>query len=191
MREVSSNPAIFSSEPKGPWHVTELRFSMEAMDGKAHLRDRNVVSRAFTRRMVSMLSDRAVRYADEAIDAFEGRRNADFVTDLAVPVPMRIIADMLGVPVNRPSCMLLCARLAQGAVSANGRIVSGMEARASGPSPAPIQRRPEGAGARDITSHERVDAQHSAQPFSFPPAVARRPRYARTLPNQPYPNLPR
>ncbi len=29
--------------------------------------------------------------------ALEGRNTADFVTELAVPVPMRIIADMLGV----------------------------------------------------------------------------------------------
>ena len=94
---ISRHPEIFSSEPKGPWHVFEHRFSMQAMDGKAHLRHRNIVSRAFTPRMVSMLSRRAERYADEAIDALEGRRNCDFVTDLAVPVPMRIIADMLGV----------------------------------------------------------------------------------------------
>ena len=97
VREVSRHPEIFSSEPKGPWHVFEHRFSMQAMDGKAHLRHRNVVSRAFTPRMISMLAERATRYADEAIDALEGRQSADFVTDLAVPVPMRIIADMLGV----------------------------------------------------------------------------------------------
>ena len=97
IREASRNPEIFSSEPKGPWHVSEHRFSMQAMDGKAHLRHRNVVSRAFTPRMVSMLTDRAVQYADEAIDALSGRNTAEFVTDLAVPVPIRIIADMLGV----------------------------------------------------------------------------------------------
>ena len=95
--EISRNPELFSSEPKGPWHVAELRFSMQAMDGKPHLRHRNVVSKAFTPRMVSMLSERATRYADEAIDALAGRRSADFVSDLAVPVPMRIIADMIGV----------------------------------------------------------------------------------------------
>ena len=97
IREVSCQPELFSSEPKGPWHVFEHRFSMQAMDGKPHLRHRNIVSRAFTPRMVSMLSQRAIRYADEAIDALEGRQSGDFVTDLAVPVPMRIIADMLGV----------------------------------------------------------------------------------------------
>ena len=97
VREVSRNPELFSSEPKGPWHIAEHRFSMQAMDGKAHLRHRNIVSRAFTPRMVSMLSERARRYADEAIDALAGRSSGEFVTDLAVPVPMRIIADMLGV----------------------------------------------------------------------------------------------
>jgi cholest-4-en-3-one 26-monooxygenase len=97
IRHVSRHPEIFSSEPKGPWHVAEHRFSMQAMDGEPHLRHRNVVSRAFTPRMVSMLSAGARRYADEAIDALEGRSKGDFVTDLAVPVPMRIIADMLGV----------------------------------------------------------------------------------------------
>ena len=97
VREVSRNPEVFSSEPKGPWHVAEHRYSMQAMDGKAHLRHRNVVSRGFTPRMVSMLTKRALRYADEAIDSLKGRSSGDFVTDLAVPVPMRIIADMLGV----------------------------------------------------------------------------------------------
>lgn len=97
VREVSRHPEIYSSEPKGPWHVFEHRFSMQAMDGKAHLRHRNIVSRAFTPRMVSILTDRAKGYADAAIDGLAGRRSAEFVTDLAVPVPMRIIADMLGV----------------------------------------------------------------------------------------------
>lgn len=97
VRHVSRHPEIFSSEPKGPWHVAEHRFSMQAMDGEPHQRHRGVVSRAFTPRMVSNLTDRARRYAEEAIDALEGRSGCEFVNELAVPVPMRIIADMLGV----------------------------------------------------------------------------------------------
>lgn len=97
IREVSRHPEAFSSEPKGPWHVAEHRFSMQAMDGPAHLRNRNIVSRGFTPRMVALLSKRARRYAEEAVDALAGRSSGDFVTDLAVPVPLRIIAAMLGV----------------------------------------------------------------------------------------------
>ena len=44
-----------------------------------------------------MLTERAEIYADEALAALGNRRSGDFVSDLAVPVPMRIIADMLGV----------------------------------------------------------------------------------------------
>jgi cytochrome P450 len=97
VREVSRNPELFSSEPRGPWHAFEQHFSMQAMDGERHVRHRNVVSRAFTPRLVSMLTERAERYADEAILALAGRRSAEFVSELAVPVPLRIIADMLGV----------------------------------------------------------------------------------------------
>jgi cytochrome P450 len=97
VREISRRPELFSSEPRGPWHVFEYHFSMQAMDGERHTRHRNVVSRAFTPRLVSMLTERALRYADEAIDALAGRDAAEFVAELAVPVPLRIIADMLGV----------------------------------------------------------------------------------------------
>ena len=97
VREVSRCPETFSSEPRGPWHVTEYHFSMQAMDGERHRRHRGVVSRAFTPRLVARLEERAERYADEAIDALHGRRSAEFVEELAVPVPLRIIADMIGV----------------------------------------------------------------------------------------------
>jgi len=97
VREVSRSPEIFSSEPRGPWHAFEHHFSMQAMDGERHRRHRNVVSRAFTPRLVSMLAERAERYTDEAVDALVGRRSAEFVSELAVPVPLRLIADMLGV----------------------------------------------------------------------------------------------
>jgi len=97
VREISRNPELFSSEPRGPWHAFEQHFSMQAMDGERHRRHRNVVSRAFTPRLVAMLGERAERYADEAIAALAGRNRAEFVSELAVPVPLRIIADMLGV----------------------------------------------------------------------------------------------
>jgi cytochrome P450 len=96
VREVSRHPEIFSSEPKGPY-LFDSQFSMVAQDGQPHLRTRGIVSRGFTPRMVEKLEERALRYIDEAIDALAGRQRFDFVTALAVPVPMRIIAHMIGV----------------------------------------------------------------------------------------------
>ena len=31
VREISRRPDVFSSEPKGPWHVFEHRFSMQTI----------------------------------------------------------------------------------------------------------------------------------------------------------------
>ena len=101
VRDVSRDSDLFSSEPRGPWHAFEAHFSMQAMDGEPHRRHRSIVNRAFTPRMVAQLGERARQFADEAIDALADRNRGDFVSDLAVPVPMRIIADMLGVGDDR------------------------------------------------------------------------------------------
>jgi cytochrome P450 family 142 subfamily A polypeptide 1 len=47
--------------------------------------------------MIAKLEERALHYIDEAIDAVVGLERCDLVGALAVPVPMRLIADMVGV----------------------------------------------------------------------------------------------
>ena len=96
VRSISRSPELFSSAPHGPWHAFESHFSMQAEDGSPHHRSRKVVSRGFTPRRTRHLAERVRRYADEAIDAVESAGSCDLVEDIAVPVPMRIIADMLG-----------------------------------------------------------------------------------------------
>ena len=97
VRHVSKHPELFSSEPHGPWHLFESHFSIQAQDGPAHLQTRGIVSRGFTPRMIAKLEERALRYIDEAIDAVASQERCDLVGALAVPVPMRLIADMVGV----------------------------------------------------------------------------------------------
>ena len=96
VKAVSRQADLFSSEPHGPWHAFESHFSMQAEDGRSHHRTRNVVSRGFTPRATQHLAERVRRYADEAIDSVSAAGRCDVVQDIAVPVPMRIIADMLG-----------------------------------------------------------------------------------------------
>ena len=96
MREIARHPEIYSSEPKGPWHLFEARFSMQAMDGAAHRQQRALVSKGFTPRMVERLAESARSTIDAAIDAVAPRGRCDLVAELASPVPIRIIALMLG-----------------------------------------------------------------------------------------------
>jgi cytochrome P450 family 142 subfamily A polypeptide 1 len=96
VREIAKHPEIYSSEPKGPWHLFEARFSMQAMDGPVHRAQRALVSRGFTPRMVERLASSARAVIEAAIDAVSPRGRCELVSDLASPVPIRIIAEMLG-----------------------------------------------------------------------------------------------
>ena len=96
VREVAKHPEIYSSEPKGPWHLFEARFSMQAMDGATHRAQRALVSKGFTPRMVDHLAFAARESIDAAIDAVAPRGRCELVAELASPVPIRIIAGMLG-----------------------------------------------------------------------------------------------
>lgn len=98
VRRLAKDAERFTNGPGGPWHSFETSGgSIENLDGKLHIRTRNLVSRGFTPRMVSDFERRAGRYIDEAIDAVEGQGRCDLVADLAVPVPSRVIADMIGI----------------------------------------------------------------------------------------------
>src|SRR5262245_3036950 len=96
VREASKQPELFSSQAKGPWHLWEMHFSMQALDGPEPRRQRAIVSRGFTPRMVRRLAERARATLEECIDAVARQGGCEFVSALAAPVPLRLIADMLG-----------------------------------------------------------------------------------------------
>jgi cytochrome P450 len=70
------------------------------MDPPDHTRLRGLVSKAFTPKMVERLRDRVQQIVDERLDAVSARgdRRMDVVTDLAYPLPVVIICELLGVP---------------------------------------------------------------------------------------------
>src|SRR5262249_47634102 len=88
VREIAKHPEIYSSAPKGPWHLFEARFSMQAMDGPVHRAQRALVSRGFTPRMVERLAGSARTVIDAAIDAVAPRGRCELVSELASPVPI-------------------------------------------------------------------------------------------------------
>ena len=96
VREASKQPELYSSEAKGPWHLWEMHFSMQAKDGPEHRRQRGIVSKGFTPRMVRRLAETARATAHACVDAVAARGCAELVSELAAPVPLRLIADMLG-----------------------------------------------------------------------------------------------
>jgi len=72
--------------------------TMLFMDPPNHGRIRGLVSKAFTPRMVDSLRPRIQKIADELIDRFDTSGTTDLVNDFAYPLPVMVIAEMLGVP---------------------------------------------------------------------------------------------
>src|ERR1700756_4586757 len=67
------------------------------MDDPAHLLRRKLVNSGFTRKRVKDLEGAIGSLCDALIDAVCERGECDFVRDLAAPLPMAVIGDMLGV----------------------------------------------------------------------------------------------
>lgn len=86
-------------EEFGPFGRTQ---TMLTSDPPLHTRLRRLVSKAFTPRMVEGLRPRIQEIVDELLDAVEGSRRMDVIRDLAYPLPVIVIAEMLGVaPADR------------------------------------------------------------------------------------------
>jgi cytochrome P450 len=69
-------------------------------DGDDHRRLRRLVTKAFTPRMVEQLRPRIQEIADELIDAVEARGEMELVDEFAFPLPITVIAELLGIPVG-------------------------------------------------------------------------------------------
>ena len=73
--------------------------SLASMDGADHARQRRLVSRALTVRRMEALRPRTQELADTFLDAMAAAGpRADLVRDLALPIPISVICEMLGIP---------------------------------------------------------------------------------------------
>ena len=68
------------------------------MDGADHVRLRSLVSKAFTAQRVNRLQGRIQTIADELLDKVQDQGHMDLIDDYAFPLPIIVIAEMLGVP---------------------------------------------------------------------------------------------
>ncbi|MFR9726321.1 cytochrome P450 family protein [Streptomyces sp. MS19] len=75
-----------------------LRNDLLHLDGSDHTRLRRLVSHAFTRRSAESLRPAVRAHAEELFDAVAPTGRADLMADLALPLPLRVISDMLGLP---------------------------------------------------------------------------------------------
>jgi cytochrome P450 len=99
VQRVLSEYATFSSNRMGGQEAQHpLSASLISMDPPRHRQLRNLVSQAFTPRAVAALEPRIAQIVDELLDAVTPLGRLDVVDDLAYPLPVIVIAELLGIP---------------------------------------------------------------------------------------------
>ena len=92
---ISKDPATFSSYKAPRPHGTPLPM-MISMDDPMHLMRRKLVNKGFTPKRVRDKTAEVRRICDEIIDKVCEQGECDFVWDIAAPLPLILIGDMLG-----------------------------------------------------------------------------------------------
>lgn len=82
------------------------RHSLLETEPPVHTRLRGLVNRAFLSRTVERLRPRIAQLAHELIDGFASKRQADLLDQFATPIPIFIIAELLGVPTDAGPMLL-------------------------------------------------------------------------------------
>jgi cholest-4-en-3-one 26-monooxygenase len=115
--DAERNPQLFSNaggiRPERP-----AMPHMVDMDDPEHLLRRKLVNAGFTRKRVREKEPSIGRLCDELIDAVCTAGGCDFVRDIAAPLPMAVIGDMLGVLPEDRSLLLRWSDAMIGAAAA-------------------------------------------------------------------------
>lgn len=122
MRWLRENEPVYWSEESGYWILTRfehvayvskhnelfcsgqgvrpglpVKLGLIDEDEPRHSQLRGLINRGFTPRMVAKLEQTFRKIVTETIDAVANKGRCDFVNDIAVPMPLLLIAEMIGI----------------------------------------------------------------------------------------------
>jgi cytochrome P450 len=119
VRQVLADPRLRRPGPGGgPFAenlpdglASALYRSMLAANPPDHGRLRRLLAAAFTRSSVEALTPRIRRIADDLLDALPADRPVDLLREFAYPLPMTVICELLGVPLELRPEFRACSRV--------------------------------------------------------------------------------
>jgi cholest-4-en-3-one 26-monooxygenase len=104
---VSRNPELFSSHEKTAMineypqeQIDQQRMFMLNQDPPDHTKLRGLVNRGFTPRMIARLEERIQQTCDDIVGIALSKGEGDFVTLCAAELPLIVIAELMGVPLE-------------------------------------------------------------------------------------------
>ena len=102
--EASRTPEVFcsgkgaTSIPDMPAEMNEFFGGMINLDDPRHGHQRRIISRGFTPRALGSIEGSVERRAAAIVDRVYEKGECDFVSEIAAPLPLEIICDMMGIP---------------------------------------------------------------------------------------------
>jgi cytochrome P450 len=131
------NPALSSDMMRGRsvggwgrWVPRSLRVmgkTMVTMDDPDHARLRNLVHKGFTPARVERMTERVHEITNDLLAKMEGKQTVDLLNEFALPLPMAVISEMLGVPENqRAKFRHFMLHLLDGPPPSVWRLITGM-----------------------------------------------------------------
>jgi cytochrome P450 len=92
----------FSGEDETSMYLKQiipfLAYNLQGMDPPGHTRQRTLMMKTFTQRMIETFRPSVQKLVDELIDQRLAQDSMDLVADLAYPLPSNVILDLLGIP---------------------------------------------------------------------------------------------
>ena len=96
VENVSKHQEIFTSA-QGVRPGTPAKIGLIDEGEPRHAQLRRLINRGFTPRMVAKLEETFLSITTDAIDSVAAAGECDFVTSIAVPLPLMLIAEMMGI----------------------------------------------------------------------------------------------
>jgi cytochrome P450 len=90
--------ATLAGQPSEAAKRRRLDKTMTRRDGEDHLRLRRLVAKVFTPRAISTWRDRTERVVDQLLGNAAEKATIDVMSEFALPLPVQIISEMLGMP---------------------------------------------------------------------------------------------
>ncbi len=101
VRAILKNAALFSSKSMGEMDQQAMALPLLVDDPPRHTQLRAIVNKAFTTRALKDMEKQVETLVDELLSELESGGSIDISTEFTIPLPVLIIARLMGIPADR------------------------------------------------------------------------------------------
>jgi cytochrome P450 len=101
VRAILKDAALFSSNSMGEMDQQAMALPLLTDDPPRHTQLRAIVNKAFTSRTLKVMETEVAKLVEELLDDMAGKTVIDISADFTIPLPVYIIARLMGIPEER------------------------------------------------------------------------------------------